>query len=141
MGWVARNWGNVASVFGLLLALCAFFQARSAKRAAARALKHEELLRISLALERGISLGEELHSSKSKVWSQTKCRTLRQHLARLQHSDQLTDDERDRVKVAVAFLRRPVKNNAQAKQWIDELIDSLIGMQERVAKTTREVIP
>lgn len=136
--WLRQNWGNLASMIGLVISVVAWWKARSAQAAVQAVHRRERLFRILLDSERSLHHARRIQESKAVHWPQAHCDALRESLGCMLDNRLLTEDESARVQTAIASLRMRVENNMQAQAWIRRLIDCLIGMQNRVTDRLRE---
>ena len=146
MDWLAANWGNVASVVGLALAipslwisLVAWREASTAQALVNRSQRRQHLFQLSFGLERCLHQIEELLASKAKTWPQRKCDKLRVLLSELIDEAILDGDDKVQVRIWVSDLCKPVLPTKRACTRIRQLSSRLISMRSRVAEMLRRL--
>ena len=146
MDWLATNWGNVASVVGLALAipslwisLVAWRESSTAQALVNRSQRRQHLFQLSFGLDRSLRQIEELLASKAKHWPQRKCDELRELLSELIDEAILDGDDKVQVRIWVAYLCKPVKRTVRVCTRIRQLSSRLISMRSRVAEELRRM--
>ena len=144
MDWLAANWGNVASVVGLALAipslwisLVAWREASTAQALVNKSQRRQHLFQLSFGLDRCLHQIEGLLASKAKNWPQRKCDELRELLSELIDEAILDGDDRDQVRIWVSDLCEPVERTDRACSRIRQLSSRLISMRSRVSAMLR----
>lgn len=135
MDWFAANWGNIASVIGLVLAipslwisLVAWRESSTAKALVDKSQRRQRLFHLSFGLQRSLHQIEGLLDSKAKTWPQRKCDRLRELLSEL-----IDEADKSQVRIWVADLCKPVMRTERSCTRIRQLSSRLISIRSRVS--------
>jgi hypothetical protein len=139
MDWWATNWGNVASVLGLMISIVAWKQAAAATSLVQRSQARQRLFQLSLVLERCIHHVQEAVNSTGPTFPKRRCDELRDALAEISDDLIFDEDERIRIRTWIASFYRPVTRTEKASARIRELKACLIQVKSRVTEAIRRM--
>lgn len=139
MDWWAANWGNIASVVGLVISIVAWKQAAAATILVQRSQARQRLFQLSLVLERCIHHVQEVVASTGATFPKRRCDELRDALAEISDDLIFEDGERLLVRSWIAFFYSPMQHTEQASAQIRELKTCLIRVKSRVTDAIRRM--
>lgn len=140
MDWFAVNWGNIASMIGLVLSipslwisLVAWRESSTAKALVDKSQRRQRLFHLSFGLQRSLHQIEGLLDSKAKTWPQRKCDRLRESLSELIDEAILDEEDKTQVRIWVSDLCKPVARTDRSCTRIRQLSSRLISIRSRVS--------
>ena len=139
MDWWAANWGNAASVLGLVISIVAWKQAAAATILVQRSQTRQRLFQLSLVLERCIHHVQEAVNSTGATFPKRRCDELRDALAEISDDLFFEDHERDLIRTWIAGFYKPKQRTEQALSQIRELKTCLIRVKSRVNEKIRRM--
>ena len=139
MNWWAANWGNIASVVGLVISVVAWKQAAAATILVQRSQARQRLFQLSLVLERCIHHVQEIAASTGTRFPKRRCDELRDALAEI--SDDLIFEygESMLLRTWIAAFYSPMQRTKLSSSKILELKTCRIRVKSRVTDTIRRM--
>ena len=139
MNWWAANWGNIASVVGLVISVVAWKQAAAATILVQRSQARQRLFQLSLVLERCTHLVQEITASTGTRLPRRRCDELRDALAEVSDDLLFEYGERMLLRTWIAGFYSPMQRTEQASSQIRELKTCLIRVKSRVTDAIRRM--
>lgn len=133
LDWLEDNWGNVASVVGLVLALpslwfsfWAWREAKSAERLVASWHKRQALASAERVLNFSLSLCRDLRKCKAQKWPRPTRGELRDALLEVLHSVEWSEELRSLLVLTVAELRHEIVTSIETSAYLETIIDLIV---------------
>lgn len=139
MDWWAANWGNVASVVGLVISIVAWKQSAAATTLVQRAQTRQRLFQLSLVLERCIHHVQEAVNATGATFPKRRCDELRDALAEISDDSIFEKDEKIWIRTWIAGFYNPVTRTEKASSQFRELKTCLIRVKSRVTEAIRRL--
>lgn|GEM_PF-6202479 len=143
--WLIANWGNVASVLGLLLSIpgivlawVSFNESRRAIAAVKLLREKQSHLRTAFACERAIEKIRGMLQSTSKSYSRKQCDDLRISLLEILHHGGLTPQDGDFIKAMSAGLYESIQRSESESGKFRRLEDFLRSVREIAVRNLEE---
>lgn len=129
--WWSSNWGNVASVGGLILSIPSLFvsylswqAASSAKAIVSKWHQRRRLESLRDSLQRAAILTQSLRELRSaKRWPVLKRLQIRDELAIVYTQERWPDELTSRFKPILAELRRDIQVGPASKAYLEVMLD------------------
>lgn len=146
LNWLATNWGNVASVVGLALAvpsliisLWAWKEARRAEQAVFRANLQWRLQAAKDSLLIALRLCNQLRTSKAAKWPLANRTALRDELLKARWAVEWCEDLQIRLGRVVVELHHEIVRAKVAEDYLESIIDLIVECKNQVEMRLTEV--
>lgn len=146
LNWLATNWGNVASVIGLALAVPSLFiglqawkEARRAEQAVVRSNLQWRLRAANDSLLIALRLCGQLRTSKAAKWSLTHRTALRDELLKVRWAVEWSGDLEIRLGRVVVELRHEIVRAKVAEDYLESVVDLIVECKAHVEMRLLEV--
>jgi hypothetical protein len=149
MSWWGHNWGNVASLIGMILAvpsllisIIAWKQAKSARQFVRQWQHRHRLENIREALIRAQRTARQLRGArKNKKWPVSLRVELREDLLRAHTDFEWPESVSERFEPVIAELRHDISVSAGSSAYLEAIVDLAIQCEATINQCIHEVLP